>query len=34
MGDINDDEVPCGSKDVKRDDDSLLQQEYPHVGCR
>ena len=29
MGYINDDEVPCGSKDVKRDDDSLLQKFTP-----
>ena len=32
MGDINDDEVPCCSKDVKREDDSLLQTFVPvHV---
>ena len=29
MGDINDDEVPCGSKDVKRKDESLLQKFVP-----
>ena len=32
MGDINDDEVPCCSKDVKREDDCLLQKFVPvHV---
>ena len=32
MGDINDDEVPCCSKDVKREDEWLLQKFVPvHV---
>ena len=32
MGGINDDEVPCCSKDVKREDESLLQKFVPiHV---
>ena len=29
MGYINDDEVPCGSKDVKRNDNSLLTNFVP-----
>ena len=29
MGDINDDKVPCCSKDVRREDESLLQNFVP-----
>ena len=29
MSDINDDEVPCCSKDVRREDESLLQKFVP-----
>ena len=32
MGYINDDEVPCGSKDVKKDDNSLLLKNFVPVN--